>query len=797
MEIRDFTMYYESYPPLSCSVPCTMYGTLLEHGLIEDPFRGMNERLLTALSEKDCVFESRFTADADCVSKEHIFLEFYGLDTLCCISLNGKKVAYTSDMHRQYRFDVKGILVCGENTLRLHFLSPVAYANAMNNKRFLWHNPDTLPGAAHLRKSICMFGWDWAPKLPDMGIFRKIELTAYDIDRIGDLSVRQHHAADTVELEVEASTLHGSDAELYFSIDGQTVRLTEGKGTVTISSPRLWWARGYGEPYLYDAELTLVREGKAIDRRHCRIGLRTLEVSTSRDVPDDTCGEFCFVLNGVKIFAMGANYVPQDSILSRVTDSRTEQLLLSCADANFNCIRVWGGGYYPDDRFFDLCDTLGIIVWQDFMSACYGFWLHEEYRENYIQEAICNIKRLRLHPCLGLLCGNNEMERNFRNSPDLFGNRQLQEDYIELFERILPELCMRYAPDVFYWPSSPSSGGGYVDTDKEEIGDTHFYSPVADYEKHRFRFCSEYGFESFPPMKTIESFAEKKDLNAFSRVMEFHQKSRGGNRIIIENLSGRYLMPYDFPTFVYASQLFQADETDRAVSYFRRIRGTCMGSLYWQLNDTAPVASWSSIDCYGRYKALHYAAKRFYAPVALGLFTQGTQVTVNAANETMNAFSGHITVKLCRNDMSVIEETTVPVTIGALSSADVFSRNCSPEDPYANYVLAILYGADGNVVFRKTSLFVPPKHYRFEKPRIAVRLDEDGSGEFRASVTSDVFAMRTAIGFTGCDCVFSDNFFDISEPRAYTVTFRSELTPEALAGMLEIMSVYDIGTQNA
>lgn len=793
MEIKNFTMYFDTFPPLSCQVPCTMYGTLLEHGLIEDPFWRMNEQKYTALSEKDCVFESHFPVDAATLHKDHVYLEFYGLDTLCNIYLNGKKLAYTSDMHRFYSFDVKEKLACGDNTLRLEFLSPTAYAAAMNNKCFLWHNPDTIPGAAHLRKSICMFGWDWAPKLPDMGIFRKIELNAYNTDKIEDISVLQHHKHGTVELEIAVTTRHHSDSEIYFSIAGQQVKLENGTGTLTIENPKLWWVRGYGEQYLYNAEVTLVHAGKTIDTATKKIGLRTLEVSTQRDKDDDSCAEFCFVNNGVKIFAMGANYVPQDSLISRISPERTRKLLMSCADANHNCIRVWGGGYYPEDEFFDICDELGIIVWQDFMSACYSFWFHSEFKENYIQEAIYNIKRIRLHPSLGLFCGNNEIEWKFKLNPELFGSQRLLQDYVELFERILPELCNRYAPKVFYWPSSPSSGGCYLDVDKEEIGDTHFYSPVADYENHKFRFCSEYGFEAFPPMKTIESFSEEADRNPFSRVMDFHQKSRGGNKIIVQNLSDNYLMPYRFDTFVYASQLFQADEVDRAVQHFRRIRGICMGSLYWQLNDTAPVASWASLDYFGRYKALHYASKRFYAPVTLGLFSKENTVTVNLSNETRNHFNGTLSVKLCRNDLSVMEEETIFVHEDALTSSDVFIKTYHPEDPYSNYVVATLYGENGEKIFQKTALFVKPKHFTFRKPNISVEIEKTDDRTAKATVKSDALALRVYFDFAGFDCVLSDNFFDIATEDAYEVTFKTDATPEDIKKHLQILSVYDIG----
>jgi beta-mannosidase len=294
-------------------------------------------------------------------------------------------------------------------------------------------------------------------------------------------------------------------------------------------------------------------------------------------------------------------------------------------------------------------------------------------------------------------------------------------------------------------------------------------------------------------MKTIQSFSEPEDRNAFSRVMDFHQKSRGGNRIIVENLSDHYLMPYRFETFVYASQLFQADEIDRAVQHMRRIRGTCMGSIYWQLNDTAPVASWAGIDYYGRYKALHYASRRFYAPVALGMFVEDTTLTVNLANETRNEFCGKLSVRLCRNDLTVLEETECAVCAAELTSVDVFTQTYTPDDRYSTYLVATLYDENGEKVFQKTALFVPPKHFAYRKPAITVDFEKTDACTARATVRSNTFAGRVYLDFADFDCVLSDNFFDIAAAEPYELTFRTEKSAEELASGLTLLSVYDIG----
>ena len=442
--------------------------------------------------------------------------------------------------------------------------------------------------------------------------------------------------------------------------------------------------RGYGEQNLYDLTLELVSGENLLDTKHLRIGLRTLTVSTEPDA-DKRGSEFCFVINGVKIFAMGANYVPMDSLLSRVTPQRLDKLTDWAVDANFNTLRVWGGGYYPEDHFYDLCDEKGILVWQDFMVACANIWLTEEMEAQFREEAKENLLRLQHHASLGLLCGNNEMEDMILGGAQ--NTELVRMDYLKLYEHILAEASIKYAPDTYYWPSSPSSGGGFDDPGNFARGDTHYWKvwhggvPFTAYRQEKFRFCSEYGFESFPSMKTIKAFAEQEDWNCFSRVMENHQKCRGGNGNILRYLANNYLYPGSFENLVYASQLLQADAISYGVEHFRRLRGYCMGSIYWQFNDCWPVASWSSVDYFGRYKALHYAARRFYAPVAMGLFLEKGTLTVNVSNETMGTFQGSIVLSVRSRDFAAHYQERVEVSVNRLSSRDVFTlEQAEPAD---------------------------------------------------------------------------------------------------------------------
>lgn len=795
MKLTNWKMTYEEHKNLDCTAPCSMYSVLLDHKLIDDPFYGLNEREYQHLSGKDCRFECEFQVDADTLAKEYNELTFLGLDTICDIYLNGTLLDSIMNMHRAYTYDVKPQLKLGTNKLELSFSSPVEYFEKMNNKHWLWTNGDTIPGASHLRKAFYMSGWDWGPTLPDMGIFRPIILDSYDGDKIDNVYARQLHKDGEVTLEISVETKHNKDYDLTAQIDGKSVKLVGGKGKIKIDNPKLWWVRGYGEQPLYELCVTMEKDGKVVDTNKQNIGLRTLTVSTQRDA---TGSEFCFIINGVKIFSMGANYIPQDNLLSRINPQRTEDLIKTALDANFNTLRVWGGGYYPEDEFYDICDKYGIIVWQDFMLACVQVWLTKKMTNEYIAEAEYNVKRLRNHASLGLFCGNNEMEQGVCYWGNLGTNQRTKEDYIELYERIFPEVCEELCPDTFYWPSSPSSGGGLDNPICDTRGDVHFWDvwhggkPFTEYRKHNFRFCSEYGFEAFPSIKTLREVCPEDELNAFSRVVENHQKCKGGNKKILMYLADNYLYPNNFETLVYASQLLQADAIKYGVEHFRRNRGYCMGSAYWQFNDCWPVASWSSVDSNLRYKALHYAAKKFYAPVEMGLFLEGNKLSVNICNETMNDFEGEVRLYSVTSNLKVKEENILKIKVDSLTSKDVVSVNADMSDAYNTFMYADLYDKEGNFVVRNTQLLCEAKHFDFKKPEINVDITDIGGGvEFK--VTSNTFAKGVNIDFDGIDLVLSDNFFDITNNEPYVVTAKTDRSAEEAKKAIKIMSVYDIG----
>lgn len=798
MLLNNWKMNYRDYKNLACTVPCSMYSVLLEHELIPDPFYGMNDRVLRDYSLYGCSFTTEFDVTEENLNKEYNFLKFNGLDTICTITLNGEIIGKTKNMHRRYAFDVKSLLKKSGNIITLEFDSPLEYFREMDNKHYIFADADNEPGAPQLRKAFSMSGWNWCPSLPDMGIWRSVELYSYDVDKIDDFFVRQYHKNDVVTLEITASTKHASDAEIFVYIDGKSAKLVNGKTTIVIENPKLWWVRGYGEQNLYDITFELVHNNSVIDSVSKKIGLRTLTISNTFEGDGS---EFAFVINGIKIFTMGANYVPEDNLLARVNIKIIDKLLHQCMDANYNCIRIWGGGYYPSEEFYDLCDKYGIMVWQDFMFGCNNVYLHKEFKEEVIAEAIDNVKRLRNHASLALLCGNNENEHLIWDNPnriDIGQGLLIKNDYMELFEHILPDICDELAPHVFYWPSTPSSFGGFNDPDNLAYGDTHFWQvfcwlkPYEIYRDYKLRFCSEFGYSSFPNIKTIKTFGEEKDMNVTSRVMENHQKWSEGNKVISSFVLENYLQPINMEQVSLASQLLQADAVCYAVEHYRRLRGYCMGALYWQVNDCCPVISWSSIDYFGRYKALHYAAKKFFAPIEMGIFIENGKLIVNIGNETMDNFSGKVKVFRSKSDFEILDSYEADFSMDKLSAEDVLSIKLNEESPYDTYYYAELYDATGKLITRHTHLLCKPKHFEWQKPEISISTEKAENGVI-INVKANTFVKGLAIGFENFDANPTDNYFDIVNKETSSVFVETDLSPDEVYKNISIISTYNIG----
>ncbi|MDR1803921.1 MAG: glycoside hydrolase family 2 protein [Treponema sp.] len=617
-------------------VPGSVYNDLLLNNQMEDPFWRDNEDKAFALMENDYEYRTDFAIPDKFFKMDMILLRCEGLDTLAEITVNNNKIAHTDNMHRIYEFVLpKNILKKDKNELKIIFRSPVKFVAEANKKSKLDGSSDALDGFPHLRKAHCMFGWDWGPRLPDAGIWRDISFLGVRMARIESVYIRQEHKKNSVELDVsmeieEASELsRGDDYSWKFIITdpkGMTTEFDKSSKRISIENPELWWPNGFGKQPLYTVKLLLLSpRGALLDTWERRIGLRTMTVRRQKDKWGES---FATEVNGVPIFAMGANYIPEDNILARVNPKRTRRLLEQCVAANFNSIRIWGGGHYPPDYFYDICDELGLVVWQDFMFACAVYGLTDEFEENIREELADNIKRIRHHASLGLWCGNNEIE-GFAAMMRWVGTSKQRADYIKMFEYVFPQMVKELDPETFYWPSSPSSGGSFDEPNDPNRGDVHYWDvwhgnkPFSEYRKSFFRYVSEFGFQSFPALKTVESFVLPEDQNVFSYAMERHQRNNSANGKIMTYIYQTFLYPNDFDTLIYASQLLQAEAIKYGVEHFRRNRDRCMGAIYWQLNDCWPAASWASIDYFFRWKALHYYAKRFFQPVMISCHEEG------------------------------------------------------------------------------------------------------------------------------------------------------------------------------
>lgn len=781
-------------------VPGSVLSGLYGAGKIEDPFYRTNEDVTRELFRKDYEFSRTFVAAEDILKEEKIILVCEGLDTLADIYINGQKAGSADNMHRTWKLDVKEFLHSGENQIRIVFRSVFKYIEAYeyeDNKEIHYVPCGGMKGNQLIRKAHCMFGWDWGPQTIDAGIFRDIYLEAYSHPRIEDVKIIQVHGDNAVDVcttvavsgdavdkcqvrvtiqeDAESVCRHRTGAndrktEAYVCKVGETVSANNNPAVLTssIHNPKLWWPNGYGDQPLYKVQVELLDEdGTVLETITKRIGLRTLTISQEKDLWGK---EFAFCVNGVKIFAMGGNYIPEDCIYSRITPEVQKYLLESCKRANFNCVRVWGGGYYPSDHFYDLCDEMGLIVWQDLMFACNVYDLTEEFEDNITKEITENVKRLRHHASLGLWCGNNEMESAWDHWPEVQSeSKYLRADYIKMFEYVIPKAVREADSETFFWQSSPSSGGCFDDPDDENRGDCHYWDvwhgqkPFTDYQKHYFRFCSEFGFQSFPCLKTVESFTEEKDRNIFSRVMENHQKNPAANGKILYYLSENFRYPENFRKLLYVSQILQGMAMKYGVDHWRRHRGRCMGTLYWQINDNWPVASWASIDYFGRWKALHYMAKKFYGPQAVSMCMDGDIMQVYLANESMDAQSYQVAFYVKNMECEILEKLTGTGTVGVQESAPILAVDVSgwEDKKYEIFLEAEVTLADGGVLCDVETL-VPYKYLELDKPEITAEVEEQGDA-FVIHLKSSCFSPFTAIGFTDADVTLEDNFFHMTD----------------------------------
>ncbi len=793
---------------ISAKIPGSVYCDLLAAGKMEDPYWKDNEDAALKLMDYEYEYVSHFSCDDEMMDKSEVVLVFEGIDTLADVYLNGTHIAYADNMHRTWNYAVKDLLE-SDNELKIIFRSPTKFIDEAYKKAPTRGTEDAMNGFVHIRKPHYMFGWDWGAHLPDAGIWKPVYLLGIDKANIESVNIMQYHEDGKVriELDPEIAVYEGEvdDFIAEYTLtdpDGNQVACGDCMDDIIVDNPKLWWPNGLGEQNLYSVSVVLKdKEGNELDSWNKRIGLRTITMDTSKDQWGE---KFATCVNGVNVFAMGADYIPEDHLLGRVDEQTTRTLLEKAVFANFNSIRVWGGGHYPTDWFYDLCDEMGLIVWQDFMFACAVYDLTPEFEESITEELIDNIKRLRHHASLGLMCGNNEME-SFVNDGTWVSKKSEVRDYIIMYERIMPALMKEYAPQVCYRPSSPSSGGSFDVPQDENRGDVHYWDvwhgnkPFSEFRKFYFRYLSEFGFQSFPFKKTVEKITDdERDMNIFSYVMEKHQRNGSANGKIMNYMQQTYKYPTSFENVIYASQLLQADAIRYGVEHFRRNRNDdrCMGAVYWQFNDCWPVASWSSVDYCQRLKALHYYARRFFAPIMIsceeeGMLGSGQElvrlpfefnksIRLNVTNETLKEEKITVKWQIRNAKAEVLRNESVDITVPAMSAVWLDKVELPDIDIYNEYVSYAAYKA-GEKISEGTVIFSYPKYFRYVDPELKVSVEGK-----KITVSATGYAKSVEILNDNEDLILTDNYFDLNGDSR---------TVEVLSGNIDnirVKSVYDI-----
>ena len=818
-------------------VPGVVQTDLLHNGLIPDPFDRDNEFHLQWIGLADWEYQTTFQVDAAALAHDHVDFVFDGLDTFAEVYLNDQAILHADNMFRHWRVPAKAALKPGPNTLRIVFRSAVEkmlpYVKGLpyvlpSISTSNSGNEENIATAPYTRKAPYNYGWDWGPRFLTEGIWQPVRLETWDALRIENFHIHQQNiAADlanvNAELEIEAGrpttatlTLAHDEMSGPQTADGtQTLQLNSGINHVSfplrIIAPKLWYPVGYGAQsrYRFSASIRIGREVAA--HTEIKTGLHSLEL---RRVPDQWGKSFEFVVNGISVFAKGADAIPFDSFPNRVTPEIHRNILQAARDAHMNMVREWGGGYYEADDFYDICDELGIMVWQEFMFGGDMVPGDVPFQENVRQEAIDQIKRLRDHPSIVIWCGNNEVEtgwhhwgdrQEFKESISSETRDRVWQDYVILFADILKSAVTQYADPTPYTPSSPSANFEEV-PDNPHNGDMHYWqvwhaqAPAEDYTRQFPRFMTEYGFQSFPEMRTIHTFAnEPEDFNIRSAVMQAHQKNKGGNERILTYMLREYWQPKDFASFVYLSQVQQAEIIKIGAEHLRRQRPRTMGSLYWQLNDCWPVASWASIDYYGRWKALHYYARRFYDDVLISPFSHDDKVDVYVVSDKLQPLSGTIHMRLLDFSGKVLLDQNKDVQIPAQSQSIYFTVDkavlAAKADPRKSFLVFDLELA-GKKVSRNLVFFDVTHNLDLQaKPRIETTLGKAGE-DYTVTLQSPQLARSVYLSFGDLNVQVSDNYFDLLPGEPATIRLRSSATLDQVKAALTVTSLMDAFATN-
>jgi len=771
---------------IKAQVPGDNFSALLAARRIPDPFHADNEQSLQWIGREDWIYRRNFRVDNDLLKEASVVLNCDGLDTIATIRINGQRVGTTRNMFARHRFEVKPFLKTGPNSIEIELASPVKAAEKEN--RHLPYPipcvnfPESTPHRNLIRKVQCHSGWDWGPSLLVSGIPGAIHLDATSTGRTEYVATTQHHRRNRVDLDVDVD-VHAVSActtALQVTIAGQQrrkpVTLKPGINHLHISlpvhNPKRWWPCGYGAQPLYD--LTVTVAGDSIRKR---IGFRTLEVINR----EDKAGlSLTFRVNGTDIFCKGANWIPADALPQRQTRAVLDNLLTSAVGAHMNMLRVWGGGQYESDDFYDLCDEKGILLWHDFMFSCALYPATPVFLEQVRQEAGHQVRRLRDHACLALWCGNNEDVGALRWFQESRDNRdRYLVDYDRLNEGVLGKAVDTFDPTHLFWPSSPCGGrGDYSDCwHDDKRGDMHFWSvwhegkSLDAYLTVKPRFCSEFGYQSFPSLSTIRTYAPPDQWNVTAPIMEYHQRNARGNSLITEMFTRYFRMPEGFANFVYLSQVQQAMAIKTGVDYWRTLRPHCMGTLYWQLNDLWPVCSWSSLEYGGKWKLLHYEARRFYAPCTVSIIQKQDMIEVWVVNDRPQPVRGNVEISVLQFDGKRLNRRRIPVSLKGAGATCICRKPVHDLLPAPEQAFLHAHLRCGKDQAEQVHVAVPWKSCNLSEPELKASVKALPDGRFAITLSSRKPAFFVYLDTDPAMGHFEDNGFHLLAGQRRTVQF--------------------------
>jgi beta-mannosidase len=783
-------------------VPGCVHADLLRHGRIPDPFWGRNESGVRWIEETDFIFTRTFQSTDSLARCPKVELVLEGVDTLCEVRLNGVTVGRTETMFGSYRFDVRSSLREGSNEMALIFSNPTDYIRARLKPDHVPEMNDPVGGSSLIRKEQCSFGWDWGPRLASCGVYRPIYLEGWHSARLGELIVETDPQGD---LHVRACGTESKPENLRLTLTRNGTMIGQTSGAhLKVDGPDLWWPNGHGAPNLYDLTVNLIEDQTIIDQASARVGFRAIELLTD----DDAWGQsFQFVVNGRKIFAKGTNWIPAHTFLNEVSDEMYRHLLGSARDCHMNMIRVWGGGVFETDQFYNLCDEFGLLVWQDFMFACAMYPL-AGYKDLYDREITTQVRRLSRHPSLALWNGNNEVGW----TPNATARQR--RDYRQLFGKFIPAVIERElkllknpAP---YWPASPHKPHKYLGSREKDSGDTHDWAvwhggePVSWYQQTRHRFVSEFGMQSYPSVEVARAFTH--DVNPFSPDFEHHQKSPAGNERVLQYLAHYFPYPLGLESLSYLSQITQAEVVRAGVDHWRSLSPRCAGALYWQLNDCWPAISWSSIDFGGHWRALQHAARRFFAPIRVigkldGSVKAGKQNWLtNEARALQLTISSDLPEPLeivLEVDLFDVRQATPlrtwrqkkicqPLAATHFDQLDVQPLVNRPD--WEHLLLRLTACLQEEIVSEESVLLGLPKLADWQRPGIQSQLQEDPDAT-TITLHSDLVAYKVALPETMRP--WSNNYFDLYPDRPVRVSLATNLATAESRRKVKIVSLYD------